>query len=270
MVLPEFILSEEHTSSNLEKKLWIYTNYDCNLRCSYCAAESSPSTPSRALGLQAVLQLVDEALASGCEHFYFTGGEPFLLDEIYAMLSYASERAMTTVLTNAMLLRGKRLEKLIAIRNDHLIIQVSLDGSRPEQHDPFRGLGSWQKTVEGIQNLQAHGFQIHLATTETPANTAHLEEICAFHLAMGIPEQAHFVRPLARRGFSEAGQEVCKENLIPEITVNADGVFWHPLSTDPDMRISESIFPLQDAVGLAQQGLLAITRNKKAALSSFE
>ena len=26
-------------------KLWIYTNYDCNLRCSYCVAKSSPNTP---------------------------------------------------------------------------------------------------------------------------------------------------------------------------------------------------------------------------------
>ena len=32
-------------------KLWIYTNYDCNLRCSYCVAKSSPNAPRRAMGL---------------------------------------------------------------------------------------------------------------------------------------------------------------------------------------------------------------------------
>ena len=32
-------------------KLWIYTNYDCNLRCSYCVAKSSPNAPRRAIGL---------------------------------------------------------------------------------------------------------------------------------------------------------------------------------------------------------------------------
>ncbi len=31
-------------------KLWMYTNYDCNLRCSYCVAKSGPNAPRRALG----------------------------------------------------------------------------------------------------------------------------------------------------------------------------------------------------------------------------
>jgi sulfatase maturation enzyme AslB (radical SAM superfamily) len=30
-------------------KLWIYTNYDCHLRCSYCLAESSPEAERRAM-----------------------------------------------------------------------------------------------------------------------------------------------------------------------------------------------------------------------------
>ena len=37
-------------------KLWIYTNYDCNLRCSYCVAKSSPNSPRRSIGLENVIQ----------------------------------------------------------------------------------------------------------------------------------------------------------------------------------------------------------------------
>ena len=51
-------------------------------------------------------RLVDEAVALGFDHVFFTGGEPFILNEIYAMLAYASARVKTTVLTNAMILRG--------------------------------------------------------------------------------------------------------------------------------------------------------------------
>ena len=51
------------------------------------------------------------------------------------MLAYSSARVKTTVLTNAMLLLGPRLEKLCAVANDNLIVQVSLDGGRPEDHD---------------------------------------------------------------------------------------------------------------------------------------
>ena len=77
-------------------KLWIYTNYDCNLKCSYCVAKSSPNAPRRAIGLNNVKQLVDEAVGLGFDHVFFTGGEPFLLPDIYDMLAYASARITTT------------------------------------------------------------------------------------------------------------------------------------------------------------------------------
>jgi len=225
-------------------KLWIYTNYDCNLKCAYCSVESSPAAPRRALSLRIVRQLIDEALALHFSEAFFTGGEPFILDEIYDVLAYASARLKTTVLTNAMLLKGGRLERLCAIRNDSLIVQVSLDGAQPDQHDAYRGAGSWIKTVDGIQALHANGFRVRLATTETPANSMHLAEVCEFHRALGIPEEDHLIRPLARRGFSSSGMEVGLGTLAPELTVNAEGVFWHPLSTAGDMQISRQIFPL--------------------------
>jgi MoaA/NifB/PqqE/SkfB family radical SAM enzyme len=229
-------------------KLWIYTNYDCNLTCSYCLAESSPTAPRRALSLPVVQQLIDEALALDFTEVFFTGGEPFILDDIYAMLAYAATRLKTTVLTNAMLLKGARLEQLTAIKHERLSVQVSLDGARAEQHDIYRGAGSWARTIDGIKALQAHGFHVRLSTTETPANSAHLAEVCEFHRALGIAEDDHLMRPLARRGFSSEGLEVDMKNLVPELTVNVDGVFWHPLSTDADLQINNKIFPLAAAV----------------------
>ncbi len=229
-------------------KLWIYTNYDCNLRCSYCVAKSSPNAARRAIGLKNVTQLVDEALELGFDHVFFTGGEPFLLKDIYEMLAYSSQRVKTTVLTNAMLLRGKRLEQLKAIANDKLIIQVSLDGGRAEDHDAYRGQGAWDKTVEGIKLLQEAGFRVRLGTTETPANCAYMDELHAFREALGIPADDHFIRPLAKRGYSKEGMELGMDNLIPELTVNIDGVFWHPLSTDGDMQIAKKMFPLRHSV----------------------
>src|SRR5436190_11221195 len=112
----DMTMTDEATSAapDLQWKLWIYTNYDCNLRCSYCVAKSSPNAPRRAIGLANARRLVDEAVALGFTDVFFTGGEPFILTEIYDMLAYASARVKTTVLTNAMILRGPRVEKLVA------------------------------------------------------------------------------------------------------------------------------------------------------------
>ena len=111
----------------------------------------------------------------------------------------------TTVLTNAMLFKGKRLQKLLAVNHPNLTVQVSLDGAKPEHHDPYRGAGSWQATMDGIHLLMDNGLHVKLSTTETPANSDHLAEICQLHNSLGIPEPDHFIRPLAKRGFSEAG-----------------------------------------------------------------
>jgi MoaA/NifB/PqqE/SkfB family radical SAM enzyme len=239
-------------------KLWLYTNYDCNLRCSYCVAKSGPNVPRRALGLVNVKRLVDQAIELGFSDVFFTGGEPFILNDIYDMLAYSSARIKTTVLTNAMLLRNKRLDKLGEIANDNLIVQVSLDGGRPEDHDAYRGKGAWAKTIESIKLLQERGFRVRLSTTETPANSTHLDKVCEFHRSLGIPDEDHFIRPLAKRGYAKEGLELDMTNLLPEVTVNLDGVFWHPLSTDADMQVSKKIFPLTTAVERIRQQLEAM------------
>jgi MoaA/NifB/PqqE/SkfB family radical SAM enzyme len=232
-------------------------------------AKSGPNAPRRALGIENVKRLVDEAVELGFEHIFFTGGEPFLLNEIYEMLAYSSARIKTTVLTNAMLLRGVRLEKLCAVANDNLIVQVSLDGGRPEDHDAYRGAGTWEKTVEGIQLLQVAGFRVRLGTTETPVNSAYLDKLCEFHRSIGIPDEDHFIRPLAKRGYSREGLELGMGNLVPEITVNLDGVFWHPLSTDADMQVNKKIFPLADSVQRIKAQLEAIAVTGNVPLMTF-
>lgn len=258
------------TLPDLSNKLWIYTNYDCNLKCTYCVAESHPRAPRRAVDLAMVERIVDEAVVLGFESIYMTGGEPFILDDIYAMLAYSSARLPTTVLTNAMLFGNGRMKKLFAINNENLILQVSLDGSRPEHHDPYRGPGTWQETMHGIHRLLDAGFRLRLSTTETPANTHSLSEICAFRRALGIADEDHIIRPLAKRGFSQEGMEVGKHNLVPELTINAQGVYWHPLSTDPDLLVSAEIFPLAHAVSQAIVDLAKISASANGGMSEFQ
>jgi MoaA/NifB/PqqE/SkfB family radical SAM enzyme len=261
--------SDQPNQQQTPWKLWLYTNYDCNIRCSYCVVKSSPNTPRRALGLANAKRVIDEALDLNFSDVFFTGGEPFILNDIYEMLSYSSARIKTTVLTNAMILRGTRLDRLTAIANENLTVQVSLDGGNAEDHDAYRGRGTWEKAVEGIKLLQERGFHVRLSTTETPANTGRIEQICNFHHSLGIPDQDHFIRPLAKRGYSKEGLELSMTTLTPEVTVSVDGVFWHPLSTDADMQISRSIFPLSESVRRIQEQLEIITRDGCAALTTF-
>ena len=245
--------------STLSPKLWLYTNFDCNLTCAYCVAESSPRAPRQALGLNTVQKLVNEAASMGFTEVFFTGGEPFMLDDIFDMLAYAQTKLNTTVLSNAMLLHGSRLDRLCAVAGPRLKVQVSLDGGHPEHHDAYRGAGTWAKTVAGIRNLLGRGLRVSLSTTETPANSAHLAQLHAFRRSLGIANEDHFVRPLAKRGFAQEGVEVGPDTLQPEVTVTAAGVYWHPLvsPSSTDMRVTGQIFPLAQAVACIEQQLAA-------------
>ena len=250
---------EHDRTQDLTWKLWIYTNFDCNLRCSYCVAESTPRSPRNAIGLENARRLVDEAVTLGFKELFFTGGEPFILDEIYPMLAYASARLKTTVLTNAMLFNSRRLARLLEIAHPNLQVQVSLDGGRAEHHDAYRGAGSWRKTVEGIRTLQDNGFKLRLSSTETPANSAHLHELREFRRRLGIADEDHFIRPLAKRGFSSEGLEVGLGTLVPEITATINGIYWHPLASpsSEDMQITDQLFPLAAAVTCVEKNLAA-------------
>jgi hypothetical protein len=48
---------------------------------------------------------------------------------------------------------------------------------------------------------------------------------------------------------ADSGIELTLESLIPEITVTADGVYWHSVSADHDDQLwTRDIFPLQDTI----------------------
>ncbi len=239
-------------------RLWIYTNFDCNLACTYCLTSSSPAAERRALPPGAYFQLIDEAVAAGIDEVFLTGGEPFLLPDIFEKLTYAAERLPTTVLTNGMLLRGRRQESLRSLSHLPITLQVSLDGHLPEIHDAYRGSGSWASTVDVIRLLRTDGFRITIGATETQANAAYTDELRAFVRELGIPEQAFFLRPLTKRGFSHEGIELRAKDVSPELTVTAEGVFWHPQSAGEVMLLSRDIFPLRDSVELMQANLAVI------------
>ena len=86
--------------------------------------------------------------------------------------------------------------------------------------------------------------------------------MCALHRSLGIPDDDHIIRPLVRRGFSVKGMALSLPALEPEVTVNRDGVYWHPVATDDDLLISPDLFPLAESVAQIQairQSMLAVT-----------
>jgi Radical SAM superfamily len=235
-------------------RLWVYTNFHCNLACSYCSVASSPQARRRTLGLPRFREMVDEAVAEGFTELYVTGGEPFLDRDLVEMLLYATDQLDVVCLTNAMLYQGWRrtqLERLAGWRRtqlerlagrQRLVLQTSLDGAQSRFHDANRGPGAWAKTMEGLDLLRSLGLPVRVGMTETAQNSAEVEPLRALLAARGIRGSDFAVRPLVKRGHSANGVAIDTDNTVPELTVTTDGWHWHPagadLDTSPDMLLA--------------------------------
>lgn len=236
-------------------RLWAYTNFDCNLACLYCCAESSPRADSRRLDTVMAAGIFDEFAAQGGRELFLTGGEPFMHPDLGALVE-AADGLERTILTNAMVFtRGRRRETLEALDRS-VVLQVSLDSATPDLHDRQRGAGSWSRALDGIVLAKSLDFRVRVAATmfdEDPVGVAALHERLS---AEGIAEEDRVIRPVAQEGFADTGLHVSIDTLEPEPTITADGAWWHPVAvTNPHMRIADAPLSVGEIFGVVRDTL---------------
>jgi sulfatase maturation enzyme AslB (radical SAM superfamily) len=193
-----------------------------------------------------VQRIAREAAELGVKEIFVTGGEPFLLEDIGEILACCAAAAPTTVLTNGMLFNGRRVEILRALPRERIVLQISLDSATPGLHDLHRGSGTWARTREGIQRARTLGFRVRLAATVSTDGEA--EEFRQFLDQEKIVAEDRVIRRIALRGAASEGVAITRADLVPEVTVTAEGVYWHPVGAeDADLLVARDIFPLAES-----------------------
>lgn len=237
------------------KRLWVYSNFDCNLACTYCCAESSPRAAARRFPPEVAREAFAEFAEQGGDEVFLTGGEPFMHPDLAALVE-AAAGLDRTILTNGMIYgRGRRREVLEGLDRS-VVLQISLDSAGPEIHDRQRGRGSWSKALDGIELARSLGFRVRIAATlydEDPAGVA------ALHRRLddaGIAAEDRVIRPVALEGHADHGVHVSIDSLEPEPTLTVDGAWWHPVAvTDPHLRIADAPLPLAEVFGVVRDAL---------------
>jgi TusA-related sulfurtransferase len=249
-------------------RVWLYANFDCNLHCDYCCVRSSPTAPQRALGLERVRRIASEAAELGVAELFVTGGEPFLLPDIAEILIACATAAPTTVLTNGMLFAGPRLESLRRLPRERVTLQISLDSPTPERHDSHRGEGTWARAWKGIERARAEGFRVRLAATVSDDIEA--QEFGEFLDAQQIRAEDRVIRRVALRGSAAQGLALARADLVPEITITDEGVYWHPVGADDaDLFLTADIFPLAEAFAALRRALDRETDHQRRLATIF-
>jgi MoaA/NifB/PqqE/SkfB family radical SAM enzyme len=241
----------------LGDRLWFYSNYHCNLACSYCLSGSAADVPRRELDAERVLALAGEARELGFTGIGVTGGEPFLLPGMPQLLLDLSALLPTVVLSNGTLFAGARLEKMRPLAGRDVRVQISLDRSEAIANDEMRGPENHRKVVEAIPQLVGMGVGVRIATTLAYTDEDDLAALCALHRSWGVPDEDHVVRGVIRRGRARTeglGEEAGIDRLMPELTITADGVFWSPFAPtvtqgrlDTDLMVGRGSRTLREA-----------------------
>lgn len=164
----------------------------CNLRCKHCLYLDYPEkyNPENNLSTQQAMNLIDELFEMDILTLTLTGGEIFLRDDIFEIITKIKTRNIAlSFLTNATLITHEIVEKLKKIINCHIDkFQISLDGASSITHDKNRGKGSFDKTIKGIKLLVEAGFNLSLMCIPTTINIHELTEVYNLAEQLGVKD----------------------------------------------------------------------------------
>ncbi len=239
-------------------RLWLYSNYNCNLACTYCLTESAPDAARRTLDRNLISKIAAGAVAEGFTSFGVTGGEPFMRPDIVEILLELESYLPVLVLSNATLFSGRVLEDVRRLAGKRIALQISLDSASPEENDEMRAQDNFEKVVTAIPKLVEMGIHVRIATTGGDRTAEEDAALCALHRSFGITDDDHVVRPIVHRGraaTNEMGVVATAHDLPAELTVTADGAFWTPFGPtvrngrlDTDMLLARTTFPLEVSI----------------------
>jgi radical SAM protein with 4Fe4S-binding SPASM domain len=171
----------------------------------------------------------------------FTGGEPLLSRNFYALAFHAREVGLRTVVsTNGTLITPKvaRLMAEAKIR----YVGVSLDFASAQSHDAFRGVaGAHALALQGLKNARDAGLKTGLRITLTRDNWQDVPALLSLAVQENIPRFCLYHLVPTGRGAEMADRDVTPEQrrsvirLLAEAAEELKGENIEILTTDSPM-----------------------------------
>jgi radical SAM protein with 4Fe4S-binding SPASM domain len=163
----------------------------CNLRCRHCY--QSGAVPE--MSYQEICGAIDNVRSAFqswvteyemqmSPSFHFTGGEPFLRQDLFEILNYVRKCGfLTSLMSNGTLIDGDMARRISEAGVSD--VQISLDGLEVT-HDDLRGRGSYSRTLAGIRNLVAQGVEANINVTVSRLNMGETDELVHLAEELGV------------------------------------------------------------------------------------
>ncbi|MDO8489103.1 MAG: radical SAM protein [Candidatus Omnitrophota bacterium] len=173
----------------------------CNLKCIHCYIDAKRTPDAGELTTQEAKNLIDDLAAFGAPVFLFSGGEPFIREDLFELGKYAKERGLRTVIsTNGTLITDDMAKKVKDAGFSY--VGISLDGLEAI-NDKFREQkGAFKKTLSGIRNCLANNVRVGLRFTINKHNFKDVSGIFDLIEAENIPRACFYHLVYSGRGSS--------------------------------------------------------------------
>lgn len=195
----------------------ISVSYQCNLHCEHCYVPEDYRMKYREilgdkeLSLDQIRGFIDNLIENhGLEKISVTGGETLIKgvwDRTKEVMAHASLRKLRVQLNTGGL--GQiPVPEIVSIFDDpsRLMVQISLDGSKAETVDKFRGRrGVFDSALKYMAELTAAGAKVQSRYTINETN--YDETIGAYELVGAIPIDSFKVKPMFAAGTAIDNQD---------------------------------------------------------------
>lgn len=143
----------------------------CNLRCIHCYNNSGK--PTYSFDDKQINKIFDEISKIGCNKVIISGGEPLLHNDVIDLLNFGKSTFGFEIglITNGTLIDNNFAKKLSRAVD---YVQVSIDGTSPEENDVVRGSGTFQKAMKATKLLGENDIKVTVNFVVTGNNTHNL------------------------------------------------------------------------------------------------
>ncbi len=159
--------------------------YGCNFYCRHCYVPQGYRKRKGELKRKEIFSILEQLKDIGCFYLGFTGGEPFIREDIMDILWYAKRKGFEIIIyTNGSLIDEKIADELVALRPNK--VDITIPAMSKTAFERISGVcGSRDKVLRGIELLYKNRVNLGFKTCVLKENKSELGDIRKFAQSLG-------------------------------------------------------------------------------------
>jgi radical SAM protein len=200
----------------------------CDLVCKHCRASARENPDPDELSTEQSKALLDQiAQFPRRPMLVMTGGDPLKRADLFELIRHAAGAGLHVALTPSATPLATLASFRRAKESGVCGLGISLDGADAATHDAFRGWqGSFDRTLEMLQNARTLGLPVQLNTAITRRNVGQIDAMADLLAGQGIAMWSVFFLVPVGRGVEE-------QRIAPTEYETAFERLWHHAQRQP-------------------------------------